>query len=369
MIADDPSTTVGVVVPRSRLRSTLRRRVARVRESLPAISQIVVAATAAYAFAHFVLGHPVPLLAATVTVSSLGLVRDARPWRVAETVIGMLVGILIAEIVLVTAGSGWWQIAVAMTTTLLIARFLSPQPGFALAAVVQSLIALVVVTGAPFLRLADGAMGGVAALIVTALIPRTLRRTELRDADELFDALEIAMATIVRALRRGDRVRAERGLERARSLQTYVDAWSGSLESGREVARISPFLRRQRTELQRHERVRQSLDLATRNLRVVARRAAYLCADGETRPIPADLLAELARGASLVRDSLDDISLEPAARSAVVAVIRRLDPAALLPDGGVGELNLVAAMRPLAVDLLTAAGMPSAEARALLPRI
>lgn len=369
MTADESSTTVGVVVPRSRLRSTLGRRFARVRESLPAISQIVVAATAAYAFAHFVLGHPIPLLAATVTVSSLGLVRDARPWRVAETVMGMLVGILIAELVLVAAGSGWWQIAVAMTVTLLVARFLSPQPGFALAAVVQSLIALVIVTGAPFLRLVDGAVGGVAALIVTALIPRTLRRTELRDADELFDALEVAMATIVRALRRGDRARADRGLERARSLQTYVDAWTGSLESGREVARISPFLRRQRTELQRHERVREALDLATRNLRVVARRAAYLCVDGDARPVPADLLAELARGASLVRDGLDDISVEPVARAALVAVTRRLDPAALLPDGGVGELNLVAAMRPLAVDLLVAAGMPSAEARALLPRI
>lgn len=369
MTGDESSTTVGVVVPRSRLRSTLARRVVRVRESLPAISQIVVAATAAYAFAHFVLGHPVPLLAATVTVSSLGLVRDARPWRVAETVMGMLVGILIAEVVLLAAGSGWWQIALAMTVTLLVARFVSPQPGFALAAVVQSLIALVIVTGAPFLRLVDGAVGGAAALIVTALIPRTLRRTELRDADELFDALDGAMATIVRALRRGDRARAERGLERARSLQTYVDAWSGSLESGREVARISPFLRRQRTELQRHERVREALDLTTRNLRVVARRAAYLCADGDARPVPADLLAELARGASLVRDSLDDISVEPAARAALVAVTRRLDPAALLPHGGVGELNLVAAMRPLAVDLLTAAGMPSAEARALLPRI
>lgn len=369
MSVEESSTTVGVVVESSRFRSTVARRVGRVRESLPAIAQIVVAATAAYAFAHFVLGHPLPLLAATVTVSSLGLVRDARPWRVAETVLGMLVGILIAEVVLLAAGSGWWQIAVAMTVTLVVARFLSPQPGFALAAVVQSLIALVLVSGAPFLRLVDGAIGGLAALIVTALIPRTLRRTELRDADELFDALDVAMATIVRALRRGDRARAERGLERARSLQTYVDAWSGSLESGREVARISPFLRRQRTELQRHARVREALDLATRNLRVVARRAAYLCADGEARPVPADLLAELARAAGLVRDSLDDISLEPAARAAVAAITRRLDPAALLPGGGVGELNLVAAMRPLAVDLLVAAGMPSAEARALLPRI
>ena len=76
MTEEESSTTLGVVVPRSRLRTTVRRRLARVRESLPAIVQIVVAATAAYAFAHVVLGHTVPLLAATVTVSSLGLVRD-----------------------------------------------------------------------------------------------------------------------------------------------------------------------------------------------------------------------------------------------------------------------------------------------------
>ena len=52
------------------------------------ILQIVVAATGAYVFALYVLGHPAPLLAATVTVSSLGLVRDARPRRVLETVLG-----------------------------------------------------------------------------------------------------------------------------------------------------------------------------------------------------------------------------------------------------------------------------------------
>ena len=47
----------------------------------------------------------------------------------------------------------------------------------------------------------------------------------------------------------------------------------------------------------------------------------------------------------------------------------RLDPARILPDGNVGELNLVAAMRPLTVDLLVATGMPFAEAQALLPRV
>ena len=35
----------------------------------------------------------------------------------------------------------------------------------------------------------------------------------------------------------------------------------------------------------------------------------------------------------------------------------RLDPAQLLPDASLGDQNLIAALRPLAVDLLTATGM------------
>ena len=98
------------------------------------------------------------------------------------------------------------------------------------------------------------------------------------------------MATLAQALRRGDRLRAERGLEKARALQPLVDAWSTSLDSGIAIARISPFLRRQRSELQRHERIRQSTDLATRNLRVIARAWSYLCDDSVPRPVAADLL-------------------------------------------------------------------------------
>ena len=93
----------------------------RVRDSAIPIAQIVVAATAAYAVAAYVFGHPAPLLAATVTVSSLGLVRDARPRRVLETVIGMLVGIIVAELLLLVAGSGWWQLALALGATLVVA--------------------------------------------------------------------------------------------------------------------------------------------------------------------------------------------------------------------------------------------------------
>lgn len=365
--SSDPATAAVRTGWRSRVDP--RRGLRRVQGSSIAILQIVVAATGAYAFAAYVLGHPAPLLAATVCLSSLGLVRDARPRRVLETVLGMLVGILVAELLLLVAGSGWWQLALALGVTLIVARFLSAQASFAIAAAIQAMIVMIIPAGAPFLRLVDGVIGGVAALLVTALIPRTLQRDEVRTGAAVYRAMDGAMGTLAQALRRGDRMRAERGLEKSRALQPLVDAWSTSLDSGIAIARISPFLRRQRSELQRHDRVRQSTDLATRNLRVIARRVVYLCDDGVARPVAADLLADLARGAQLVAQSLEDISLEPVAREAVKAVAGRLDPARLLPDATLGDQNLVAGLRPLAVDLLTATGMPSAEARACVPRI
>ncbi|MFI8633559.1 aromatic acid exporter family protein [Microbacterium sp. NPDC077663] len=342
---------------------------ARLRGSAVAIVQLVVAASAAFSIAHYGLGHPAPLIAATVTISSLGLVRDARPWRVLETVIGMVLGVLVAEAVVFAAGSGWWQLALTLTVSLSIARFVSPQAGFAIAAAIQSIIVVVVPAQTPFLRLLDALIGGAMALLVTALIPRSPLRTALADATRLFADFENAAGTVAQGLRRGSRVRAERGLEKARDLQRRVDDWRVSVESGAAIARISPFLRRQRFELARFERMRQAMDLAVRNLRVVARRSVYLVDDGRERDVAADLLLELVRGAGLVASSLTDISYQPAAREVLSAVAARLDPVALVPDGSLGDQTLITALRPLATDLLCATGLSPDDARARLPRV
>jgi uncharacterized membrane protein YgaE (UPF0421/DUF939 family) len=368
MSADESPVTAPIPTGwRSRVdpRPALRR----VRESAPAILQIVVAATGAYAFALYVLGHPAPLLAATVTVSSLGLVRDARPRRVLETVVGMLVGILVAELLLLVAGSGWWQLALALAATLIVARFLSHQAGFAIAAAIQSLIVMIVPASSPFLRLIDGVVGGVAALLVTALIPRSAQRAAVRDGTAVFAAAEAAATAVIQGLHRGDRLRAERGLAKARALEPLLEQWRGSLDTGIAVARISPFLRRQRHELERQLRMQQSMDLATRNLRVVARRASYLCVDGVARPVAADILAEVTRAMGLIGHSLGDISSATTARESLISVAAHLDPAEVTPGASMGDQNLITALRPLVVDLLTATGMSAGDARATVPRI
>ena len=370
MSGDADSAPVTRAIPTGwRARLDLRPPLMRARDSAIAIVQIVVAATAAWAFAHYVLGHGAPLLAATVTISSLGLVRDARPRRVIETVVGMLVGILVAEGFVLVVGPGWWQLALALGATLFVARFLSPYPPFAIMAAIQAVIVMSLPATEPFARLFDGVVGGVAALVVTALIPRNPRREELRDGRAVFSAADDAARTVVQGLRRGDALRAARGLEKARAIAPHVDNWRSSLDSSLAVASYSPWLRPQRAELRRHRAVLDAMDFATRNLRVVARRAAYLCDDGVRRPVLAELLAELMRAAALVEESLDDIAVQPAAREALRAVAARLDPLAILPDGSVSEQNLITALRPLAVDLLTATGMTAADARAVLPRV
>ena len=115
--------------------------------------------------------------------------------------------------------------------------------------------------------------------------------------------------------------------------------------------------------------MRESVELAGRNLRVIARRVVYLCDDGTPRPVAADILAETLRAVRVLTDALDDISLEPVARSQLAAVAAHLDPAEVTPGASLGDQNLIAAIRPFVVDLLVATGMPPEDARAAVPRI
>ncbi|GGH43505.1 FUSC family protein [Microbacterium album] len=364
-----PTNTVAVPIT-WRTRLSPRPGLARLRESWVAVAQIVTAATCAYLIGRYAFGHETPMIAATVAISSLGLARDARPRRVAETVVGMLTGILVSEALRLLFGSGWWQLAVTLGVTMLTARFLSASPAFAIAAAIQAAIAMILpLAPVPFSRLLDGVIGGALAVLVTALLPRNPLTVVQRDARAFFAGFDAAAARLVTALRHGDRRRAERGLEKARGLQPALDAWRTALESGQSIARISPFLRGRRAELERQARMLHAMDLAMRNLRVVARRIVYVCDDGRPLPVPAEALAELTRAATVVAASLDDISEEPVAREALLAFARRLDPARMLPGAPLGEQALVSAMRPLVVDLLVATGMPPADARAALPRL
>lgn len=348
-----------------------RESLGRVVDSIVPALQIVAAAAGAYSIAHYLLGHAVPLMAVTVTISSLGFTRDARPARVLESAIGIVIGIALSELLLLVIGQGVWQIALVLLVTLLVARLLSPSNAFVVAAGVQSMLVMLlpVPAGGPFVRSIDGIIGGVVALVATALLPRDPRRIARRDAARLFGALNESLGSLVAALERADEPAAEHALERLRSTQPIIDQWQASLDSAVSISRISPFLRRHGPELDAQRRVLTGMDLATRNLRVISRRIDFLVRDGVPRPALASLFASLATSVRLLGQSLDDPLLADTVRVGLVAVAERLRPELVASGSPVTESVVVLMLRPLLVDLLTAADLPEEKARAILPEV
>jgi uncharacterized membrane protein YgaE (UPF0421/DUF939 family) len=341
----------------------------RVVDSIVPALQIVVAATAAYAIAHYGLGHPVPLQAVTVTIVALGFARDARPVRVLESAISVVVGIAFAELLLLIVGHGVWQTALVLFVTLLIARLISPSNAFAVAAGTQSMLVMLLPfpAGGPFGRSIDGLIAGALALIVTALIPRDPRRLARREARRLFAVFTAALGSLARSLEHADEPSAQSALDSLRTTQPMIDGWAESLESAAAIARISPFSRGRRPELAAQARVLHGMDLATRNLRVISRRIDFLVRDGVPRPAMGALLATLATSVTLLGESIDDPLHADTVRVGLVAIAERLRPeSAGVP---VTDSVVILMLRPLLVDLLTAADYPEDKARAALPEL
>ena len=368
--ANPPTSTLPTVAKfERRMRRALSLKAAgrRLWESAPAILQIVVAATASFAIAHWLLGHDIPVLAVTVTITSLGFNRDARPVRVLRSVLGILFGVALAAGLVALFGAGPWQLVVVLAAVLVAGRLVSANPSFAVAAALPAVLVVLLPasTGIPFERVLDAAIGGGVALLVTALLPRNPRRIAAKDAAALFSVLVESTGSIAEALRDGDPGAGELGLARLRRTQPLVDAWTESLESARAIARISPFLRQTRPELERAAAALAAADHASRHLRLIARRCEFLVRDGARRPALASLISTVGDGIGLLGAEVENLELAGQARSLLGDLATRLGPDAV-PGASVAETAVVLQLRPLVVDLLVATGMSLDDAQARL---
>ncbi len=346
-----------------------RRAFRRLLRSLPAIAQIVAGVVVAYVFAREVLGHELPIVAVTVTISALGFARDARPRRVLETVVGILVGIVVAALIVLAVGRGVWQLALILALALIVARLVSPSAGFAVAAAVQSMLVAVLPDpeGGVFERAIDGLVGGVVALLVTALIPRWDVVRARGESRALFSLLVESLSGVAEALRRGDAGAAELALTRSRRTQPLIDEWRTSLESARAVAAYSPWLRRGRARLAAEGELLEAADLVTRHVRSIARRVEILVRDGLDRPGLAQLFDEASVIVRALGRSVESPSERDRARVLGLALSGELAPDRVPGAVRVPDQVVVVLLRSLVFDTLIVCGLTRAEARQALP--
>ena len=288
-----------------------------------------------------------------------------------ETAVGMITGIALSEGMLQLFGHGVWQMALTLLFCLLSARFISGSATFALTVGLQAMLVQILPEpdGGVFVRSLDGIVGGVTALVITAVIPRDPRGLARLDANKLFDIFLEAVDSLKLATRDVDIQVADETLRKVRRTQPLVDNWRMSLDSAISIARISPFLRKYRDELRGQVRLMRGMDLATRNLRVVVRRIDFLLRDRQPRPYLADLFEQIGDATRVLARSVQEPEVLDDAQEMLVEIIHQLDPKKHGIADQIREASVLLLLRPLLVDLLCASGMSEEDARAELPAV
>jgi uncharacterized membrane protein YgaE (UPF0421/DUF939 family) len=349
-----------------RSRVSLRTRLGRLQLAWRSIFQASVSAAAAWLIATEVLGHRQPFFAPVAAIVTLGITVGQRGQRAAEVAFGVALGIAIADLLVLQIGTGAAQLALVVLLATSAAIFLgSGQMLATQAAVSAALVATLQppTSGVTFTRFVDALVGGGVALLINALLlPARPVEMVRRAARPVLDELAGALEDIATAIERRDRPLAEAALRRARGIDELGARLSEAVDVSRETTRYAPPRRRSRGAVETYADAAVRVDLAVRNVRVLARgtiRAISL--EENVPPEIAGALRDLAAAVRALGPALDEpdrvaevrqLALRSAAEASVV----------LERTGNLSVNVIVGQVRSTAADLLAATGSSYDEA-------
>ena len=349
-----------------RSRTSMRTRFERLVVAWRSLLQTAAAATIAYLVATEVVGHQRPFFAPVAAIITLGITVGQRRRRAVELALGVALGIAVADGLVLVIGTGPVALALVVLLAMGAAVFLGSGQIFATQAAVSGVLIAVlqpVGHGLSGARFVDALVGGGVALIVNSLLlPADPLRIMRRAAEPLLDELAVTLEHIAQAVETGDEEQAERALLQARDLDELESDLEEAVAVSRETARFAPVRRRNRGHVDLYADAAAQIDLAIRNVRVLARgvvRGARL--KDNLPPAVAEAIRDLAAAVSKLRAALADPDQaeavrEPALRAAARATL------VLQETGNLSVTVVVGQVRSTAVDLLRGSGLAYEEA-------
>jgi uncharacterized membrane protein YgaE (UPF0421/DUF939 family) len=353
-----------------RSRTSMRTRAERVRHAWRSLVQTAAAATAAYLVASEVVGHEQPFFAPVSAIITLGITIGQRRRRAVELALGVAVGIAVADALVLLLGTGPGALALVVLLAMGTAVFLGSGQIFATQAAVSAVLVAVLqpeTDGFSAARFVDALIGGGMALLANSLLlPADPVRLVKRHAEPVLDALAEVLREIARAVEAGEEEAAERALLRARELDELEAGLLEAVSVSRETARYAPVRRRARGTVDFYADAAAQIDLAIRNVRVLARGALRGARLGENLPpAVAEAIRDLAEAVTGLREALvdperADAVREPALRAAGRATL------VLEETGNLSVTVVVGQVRSTAVDLMRGSGLTYEEAAGLV---
>lgn len=358
--------------PRDRLHQRAylwaRRGWARVTRAAWPTTTAAIACGLSYWAGQHIAGHPYPFFAPVAAWASLGYTADRSVRKVAETGIGVSIGVWLGDLFAHAVGSGPWQVAVIVFIAVLIARFVGSGSPLATHAGTQAVVlvglpigVLSPALGGGFGRWSDALVGAAVATLIAAIIPNNPVRRVRSAAQLATTELAETLTHIAAAVTSGTQEDRDYAINRARSTQVPLNDWAAISAVALNATRINATARRYRSHIAELDTQRVLVDRAIRSTRVVARRAQTLH-PGPGADDVAELLTATATATRELAHAIGHGKDLAVAREYLTTVAQQAAPGAL------GERDwqaqaLILVLRSAIVDLLEAAGASEQEAR------
>jgi uncharacterized membrane protein YgaE (UPF0421/DUF939 family) len=339
----------------------------RLQANLGWLAQAALATAAAWVLAQQFFGHPRPIFAPVAALIGVSASPGQRRRSAVETLVGVALGIGIADALVVLIGTGPAQIAAVVCGAMAVAI------GFGGSTVLigeAAASALLVVTiqlpgsGLSAVRFLDSLLGGIVALAVTSLLPRNPVQAVHRAAAPLLAEIAGTLEDVARALERRDAELAERAWTRVYGLR--LAELDGAVAAGREMLRLAPFRGGTREQFARYEQAAGQIRTALTSVETLSRGSVRAIDVGDNVPPPVpDAVRDLAETVRTLDEYLDDpagrpVVREPALRAAAHATL------VLEQTANLSVSVIVAQVRATAVDLIRGWGLAREEAERLV---
>lgn len=325
------------------------------------IVQVALASALAWQGAVWLLDDPRPFFAPIAAVIALNATGRRQVRQTLELIVGVAVGIGIADLLARVIGAGAIQIGVVVAVALVAATLIDGGPLlFGQAASSGILVVALASPGAASLaptRLFDALLGGGCALLISIVIlPSDADGEVRRAARRILDGIAEVVDEIAAALRVRDVEAARLTMARARALDQRLAGFRETTAAGGEIAMLAPLRRYAREAVGRYVRAEVHVTSLTADTRVLARLVVQLLRiDAPLAPAVPAAISDLGEA---VRALAGELAKELPGRheASVAAATRAVRLARSDEPGSSGDL-IAREIRSFAVHILRARGL------------